>query len=64
MNLNNGGFLPPARLEPTTYGLEDRLPHPVMPRRVWCISVGLEPTRPNGQRILSPLCLPIPPWML
>ena len=22
---------------------------------------GLEPARPNGQRILSPLCLPIPP---
>lgn len=23
--------------------------------------VGLEPTRPNGHRILSPACLPIPP---
>lgn len=22
---------------------------------------GLEPSRPKGQRILSPLCLPIPP---
>ena len=39
-------WLAPARQAHTAY----RVP-----------GVGLEPTRPNGHRILSPACLPIPP---
>ena len=34
---------------------------PITPRSKIVLEVGIEPTRPNGQGILSPLRLPIPP---
>ena len=54
----------PTGLEPVTYGLEDRCSNPTELRADLVHPEGVEPTRPYGQRILSPLRLPIPPWML
>ncbi len=53
-----------AGFEPTTYGFQNRHSPKLSYTQFLVGKVGLEPTRPVGQRILSPVRLPISPQSL